>query len=86
MRGALSSENAKENILSSLTDRKVIARLVQIFQGEEGASAGESREDPESEQTAASEPESPDESAPDRDAPDAEVEPLDTPDPEETTK
>ena len=91
MRGALSSENAKENILSSLTDRKVIARLVQIFQGEEGASAGDSREDPESEQTAASEPESPDESAPDESAPDqdvpvAEVDPPDTPEPEETTK
>ena len=38
MRGALSSENARENIQSSLTNRKVMRRLVEIFQGEEAGS------------------------------------------------
>ncbi len=80
MRRALSTESAKENIQSSLTDRKVIARLVQIFQGEEG----ESGERPESEPPAASEPD-PDSEPPDRDAPVADVEPLDNADPEEST-
>ena len=80
MRRALSTESAKENIQSSLTDRKVIARLVQIFQGEEG----ESGERPESEPPAASEPD-PDSEPPDRDAPVADVEPLDHADPEEST-
>ena len=80
MRRALSTESAKENIQSSLTDRKVIARLVQIFQGEEG----ESGERPESEPPAASEPD-PDSEPPDRDAPVADVEPLDNADTEEST-
>ena len=80
MRRALSTESAKENIQSSLTDRKVIARLVQIFQGEEG----ESGERPESEPPAASEP-NPDSEPPERDAPVADVEPLDNADPEEST-
>ena len=80
MRRVLSTESAKENIQSSLTDRKVIARLVQIFQGEEG----ESGERPESEPPAASEPD-PDSEPPDRDAPVADVEPLDNADPEEST-
>ena len=82
MRRAFSSESAKDNIQSSLTDRKVIQRLVQIFQGEEGGSESESQEGPESEQPAASEP---DQEAPDQDAPVADVEPPDSTDPEEPT-
>ena len=78
MRRALSSESAKENIQSSLTDRKVMQRLVQIFQGEEGESESESREGTESEQPAASEP--------DPDVSVADVEPVDSTDPEEPTK
>ncbi len=82
MRRALSSEGAKENVQSSLTDRKVIQRLVQIFQGKEG----ESQETPESEQPPASEPdrEPPDQDAPEPNVPVADVEPLDSTDPEET--
>jgi FKBP-type peptidyl-prolyl cis-trans isomerase (trigger factor) len=49
MRRALSTEGAKENIQSSITDRKVVQRLVEIFQGEE-----ESEERAESEQPVAS--------------------------------
>ena len=83
MRRALSSESAKENVQSSLTDRKVLQRLVQIFQGEEAISQG----GPESEQPGASEPdrEPPEPSAPDRDVPVADVESLDSTDPEEST-
>ena len=76
MRRALSSESAKENIQSSLTDRRVMQRLVQIFQGDEGESESESQEGPESEQPA----------APDPDVPVADVEPLDNTDPEEPTE
>ena len=90
MRGALSSASARENIQSSLTDRKVIQRLVQIFQGEEGGSESESGDEPESEPPATSEldPETPDNSAPDqgapdRDAPVADAEPKNSTDPEE---
>ena len=75
MRRALSPESARENIRSSLTDRKVIQRLVQIFQGQEGESEGVSPEGPESEQPA----------EPDLDAPVANAEPLDPTDPEEPT-
>ena len=82
MRRALSSESAKENIQSSLTDRKVIQRLVQIFQGEEGESEGGSGERPESEQPAASEP---DLESPDQGAPVTDGEPLDRTDREEAT-
>lgn len=82
MRRALSSESAKENIQSSLTDRKVIQRLVQIFQGEEGESEGGSGERPESEQPAASEP---DPEFTDQGAPVTDGEPLDRTDREEAT-
>ena len=82
MRRALSSESAKENIQSSLTDRKVIQRLGQIFQGEEGESEGGSGERPESEQPAASEP---DPEFTDQGAPVTEGEPLDRTDWEEAT-
>lgn len=82
MRRALSSESAKENIQSSLTDRKVIQRLVQIFQGEEGESEGGSGERPESEQPAASEPDS---EFTDQGAPVTDGEPLDRTDREEAT-
>ena len=87
MRRALSSESAKENVQSSLTDRKVIQRLVQIFQGEEGGSEGESQETPESEQPPASEPdrEPPDQDAPEPNVPVADVEPLDSTHAGETT-
>ena len=86
MRGALSAESARENIQSSLTDRKVIQRLVQIFQGEEGESP-QSMESPETEQSAASEPDPalPDQSAPEGDVPAADAEPLDSADPEKST-
>ena len=87
MRRALSSESAKENVQSSLTDRKVLQRLVQIFQGEEEGSDSGSGEEPESGQPTASEPdrEPPDQVAPDQDAPVADVESLDSTDPEEST-
>ena len=87
MRRSLSSETAKENVQSSLTDRKVIQRLIQIFQGEEGGSESGSGERPGSEQPAALEPdgEPADPHTPDRDVPAAEVEPLDSADPEEST-
>ncbi len=38
MKQALNSENAKESIRSSLMNRKIMARLVEIVQGEESAS------------------------------------------------
>ena len=82
MRRSLSSESAKENIQSSLTDRKVIQRLVQIFQGEEGESEGGAGERPESEQPAASEP---DTEFTDQGAPVTDGEPLDRTDREEAT-
>ncbi len=83
MRRALSSESAKGNIQSSLTDRKVIQRLLQIFQGEDGGS----QEKPESEQPVATEPdrEPPDQDALEPNVPVADVEPLDSTDPEEST-
>ncbi len=83
MRRALSSESAKENVQSSLTDRKVLQRLVQIFQGEEGVS----QEEPASEQPTASEPdrEPPESGASDQDVPVSDVESLDSTDPEEST-
>ena len=82
MRRTLSSESAKENIQSSLTDRKVMQRLLQIFQGEEGESEGGSGERPESEQPAASEP---DPESPDQGASVTDGEPLDRTDREEAT-
>ena len=82
MRRVLSPESAKENIRSSLTDRKVIQRLVQIFQGQEGESEDVSPEGPESEQPVASVP---DPEPPDQGAPVANAELLDPTDPEEPT-
>ena len=38
MRQALSTENAKESIRTSLMNRKIMARLVEIVQGEASAS------------------------------------------------
>ena len=78
MRRVLSSESARENLRSSLTDRKVIERLLQIFQGEEGAAS----EEPESEPPVALEPE---QDAPDQETPVTDAEPLDSTDPEEST-
>ena len=78
MRRVLSSESAQENIQTSLTNRKVMQRLVQIFQGEEG----DSREELESEPAVALAPE---QDAPDQDSPVADVQPLDSADPEEST-
>jgi len=51
MKQALSTENAKESIRSSLMNRKIMARLVGISQGEESASPVAEAETTEAEAT-----------------------------------
>ncbi|MDA1127338.1 MAG: trigger factor [Chloroflexi bacterium] len=50
MRQALSTENAKESIRTSLTNRKIMARLLEIVQGEASASPALPESDQESDQ------------------------------------
>lgn len=57
MRQVLSTENARGNIHSSLTNRKVMERLVQIFQGEEGQPAAETATEEPQPEAEATEPE-----------------------------
>ena len=64
MKKALNTDNAKESIRTSLMNRKIMARLVEIVQGESSASPASEKSEDSSEPDIEPAPEATEESTP----------------------